>query len=170
MRKHRRTIHAIVQLQNERTQTRKSNMDKQLIVMLMLVTFALLILTAPQYARYLLYTLIDRKSSSRRFAYYIGFAHISNKLIFCNHSINFFLYCCGGSKFRRETMFLLTCRRAGWNASLGEQRAPVSDGLPTPAMRSSTMSITANRTQVTSMRPSSVYPISVMIQEPSALY
>ena len=91
--------------------SRLRNIDLQLTVMLLLVTFSLLALTAPQYLRYLYYMIQDHpEQSPQTYAGYIGFVHISNKLSFCNSSVNFFLYCFGGSKFRRETWSILTCR------------------------------------------------------------
>ena len=93
--------------------TNTSSVDHQLTVMLLLVTFALLILTGPQYIRYLVYIIVDNSRDASTFAGYMFFVHLSNKLSFCNSSVNVLLYCLGGSKFRSEAKTLLTCGRHG---------------------------------------------------------
>ena len=88
-----------------------STSDAQLTTQLVLVTVALLVLTAPQYIRYTIYTKIDIYRDVETFALYYMLVHITNKMLFLNSSINFFLYCFGGSKFRRETLQILKCSR-----------------------------------------------------------
>lgn len=89
--------------------TKRSSRDRQLTITLMLVTFALLLLTGPQYIRYLVYLIVDPSKDPWMFAVYILFVHVSNKLSFLNSSVNFFLYCFGGSKFRKEAYRIMSC-------------------------------------------------------------
>ena len=85
--------------------------DKQLTMMLLLVTFTFLLLTLPQYVRYLVAILWNYTTSPQDYANYILLVHISNKLFFLNSGCNFFLYCLSGRKFRQDLMRLFTCKR-----------------------------------------------------------
>ncbi len=91
--------------QDERTR------DRQLTTMLLLVAFALLILTLPQYIRYVSYLFIDNQASVKKFAYYMLFYHSTNKLFYTNNAVNFILYCLGGSKFRGDVVNILCAFR-----------------------------------------------------------
>jgi len=51
---------------------------------------------------------------------------ISNFLVFVNHSINFFLYCVTGERFRHELRAMLTCQRVG--------QSPLPPGVQTPRL------------------------------------
>lgn len=79
-----------------------SSVDTQLVVMLLLVTFSLLVLTLPYYIRVAIYTLKAYRQDVGTYATYILAKHVTHKLYFTNSSINFILYCLGGSKFRQE--------------------------------------------------------------------
>ena len=80
----------------------KVGTNKQLSIMLLSVTFAFIILLAPQYMRYVTYNLKSYTTSSTDYALYVLAAQGSNKMLFTNNAVNFFLYCIGGSKFRRD--------------------------------------------------------------------
>ena len=84
--------------------------DKQLTMMLLLVTFTFLLLTLPQYVRYLVAILWNYTTSPQDYANYILLVHISNKLFFLNSGCNFFLYCLSGRKFGQDLMRLFTCK------------------------------------------------------------
>ena len=75
------------------------NRDNQLTAMLILVTFALLILTIPQYLRYLVFSIINYRQDPQLYATYILVYHSSQKTAFVNNAINFFLYCFSGSRY-----------------------------------------------------------------------
>ena len=85
----------------------KAARDKQLLVMLMLVSFALLILLLPIYIRYIAFLFIDRKQSSYMLALYVLLYNFTNKLAITNNGVNFVLYCIGGSKFRQDLREIL---------------------------------------------------------------
>ena len=90
---------------------KQNNRDRQMTLMLLVVTFTLLLLTIPQYLRYVIYNVVDRFASPDHLALYIFFYHVTNKLIISNSAINFFLYILAGSKFRSEAVNLLMCYR-----------------------------------------------------------
>ena len=79
--------------------TSSKGRENQLTAMLILVTFALLILTIPQYLRYLIFSFIQYKHDPQLYATYILLYHLSQKIAFINNAINFFLYCFSGSRF-----------------------------------------------------------------------
>ena len=89
------------------TAQKQNNRDRQITIMLVVVTFTLLMLTGPQYSRYVIFKIVDRLSSPGRNAFYVLMYNVTNKLIFTNSAINFFLYSLAGSKFRSETAKLL---------------------------------------------------------------
>ena len=115
--KNMRSHHSSMNNKTSQDKNKKANLDRQLTIMLLLVTFALLCLTGPQYIRYLVYTLVDPSNDPWMFASYIFFVHVSNKLSFCNSSVNVFLYCMGGAKFRQEALTLITCGKFGGGPS-----------------------------------------------------
>ena len=84
--------------------TSSKGRENQLTAMLILVTFALLILTIPQYLRYLVFSLIKYKHDPQLYATYILLYHSSQKIAFINNAINFFLYCFSGSRFVLQTI------------------------------------------------------------------
>ena len=86
-----------------------ASVTSQLTVMLLAVTFAFLILTLPQYMRYITYIYKPFKQNPWDYALYVLAAHGSNKMYFTNNAVNFFLYSIGGSKFRRDLKRTLTC-------------------------------------------------------------
>ena len=80
--------------------------EVQLTAMLLFVAFTLLLLTLPQYIRYLVYIILDHKSDPKTYATFVLVYHITNKLYFTNFAVNFFLYCISGSKFREDIVRL----------------------------------------------------------------
>ena len=85
--------------------------ESQLVVMLLLVTFSLLILTLPQYIRYVVYLILNSRADVETYATYILVYNITQKLYFTNSMCNIFLYAIGGSKFRQDVKDLF-CRRS----------------------------------------------------------
>ena len=76
--------------------------DKQIFAILLLVTFAFMILTTPGYLFFLVNLLVDFTTSARLFAGYHLFTNAVQKLHYTNHGINFFLYVISGQKFRND--------------------------------------------------------------------
>ena len=84
----------------------QSSRDNQLTIMLLLVTFTFLLLTLPQYARYLVAILWNYTASPQDYANYFLIAHVTNKMFYLNSACNFFLYCLSGTKFRQDLISL----------------------------------------------------------------
>ena len=86
-------------------QSRKST-EGQTFAILLLVTFALLILTTPAYMFFIYIQVVDFMASPEAFAGYFLFYHSSFALQVTNYGINFFLYVISGKKFRTDLMKL----------------------------------------------------------------
>ena len=88
----------------------KSYQENQLTMMLLLVAFALLILSVPNCLLYIMLQLYDYTRTLERYSNIHLFGHLSNKLYIANSALNFFLYCIGGSKFRSDLLAVFpTC-------------------------------------------------------------
>ena len=85
----------------------KQDRNNQLTVMLLLVTFTFLLLTLPQYVRYVVAAVTTYWKTPHDYATFILLAHVSNRCFYLNSAINFFLYCMSGSKFRKDVRDLL---------------------------------------------------------------
>ena len=82
------------------------NSEKQIFVILLLVTFGFLILTTPAYAFFLYVMFVDFYKTPLSFAGYYLFYSAAAKLHFTNYGINFFLYVISGRKFRTDLVNL----------------------------------------------------------------
>ena len=82
------------------------NVEKQIFVILLLVTFGFLILTTPGYMMVLYVLIVDFSKTPRSFATYHLLYHIGQKTYFTNSAINFFLYVISGQKFRTDLVNL----------------------------------------------------------------
>ena len=80
--------------------------QRQLTVMLLVVTTAFLLLTSPQYIRYIIFSFLNITKDEQTFAFATLFYHLTNKLFYTNSAVNFFLYCIAGSKFRSDVKLL----------------------------------------------------------------
>ena len=95
---------------NEGQTSNMRNSEKQVFVILLLVTFAFLILTTPGYMLFLFLMLVNFFASPRLFATYYLLYNVAHKLHITNHGINFFLYVISGKKFRTDLVNLLKFR------------------------------------------------------------
>ena len=82
------------------------NDEKQIFVILLLVTFGFFILTTPGYMMVLYVLVVDFSKTPRSFATYHLLYHIGQKTYFTNSAINFFLYVISGQKFRTDLVNL----------------------------------------------------------------
>ena len=80
--------------------------ESQIYVILLLVTFAFLILTTPGYILFLYIMFADFHRSAVDFAGFYLFYNVAQKAHYTNHGINFFLYVLSGSKFRTDLIKL----------------------------------------------------------------
>ena len=76
------------------------SLEKQIIIMLLLVTFGFLILMTPSYGMTFYTLFVDFSSSPKLYAGFILFISIGEKTFYTNFGINFYLYVISGSKFR----------------------------------------------------------------------
>ena len=78
---------------------------KQITLMCVSVSFAFIIFIAPSVI------LLVGKVYWQQYESYQPIKSINNLFVYCNHSINFYLYLLTGKKFRDETLKLLSCGR-----------------------------------------------------------
>ena len=97
-------------LTKSEAQTRNSaklrSSEKQIIIMLLLVTFGFLILMTPSYGMMSYTAFVNFSSSPKLYAGFFLFASIGQKTFYTNFGINFYLYVISGSKFRSDLLKL----------------------------------------------------------------
>ena len=98
-------------------QSRNKNPEKQIVIMLLLVTFVFLTLNLPvrSIAFYVNFT------SGNTPYYYAGlhlFYQFGEKAYYTNHGINFFLYVISGQKFRTDLRNLFRPKKQNKNINL----------------------------------------------------
>ena len=82
--------------------------ERQITIMLLLVSFLYLILIGPGFIHFLSWLVVPPNRDPETYANFVLSYNVCQKLFFTNNSINFFLYCISGSKFRAD-LFLLFC-------------------------------------------------------------
>ena len=87
-----------------------TDQERQLIVMLLCVSFVFLLLTLPIYIRQMVYQFIDETASPHAYARYVFIYYLTQGLYFTNSSVNFYLYCLTGSKFRADLKSII-CKK-----------------------------------------------------------
>ena len=85
------------------------NTERQLTIMLILVTTLFLILMIPTNIRFLCFLFIER-DTPEKYANLMFLYHLTHKLYHTNNGINFYLYCISGQKFRNDLKELLCCK------------------------------------------------------------
>ena len=96
--------------QNEGQDTKSKNSDFQIFIMLLLVTFAFLILTTPMYVL-IFYVNFYHGNTPYYYAGYYLFYNVGEKTFYTNNGINFFLYVMSGQKFRNDLRMLFRCKK-----------------------------------------------------------
>ena len=94
-------------------QQKIKNSEKQVFVILLLVTFAFLVFTTPGYMLFLFLMVVNFFSSPKLFASYHLLYNVAHKLHITNHGINFFLYVISGKKFRTDLVNWFRFRQKG---------------------------------------------------------
>ena len=82
--------------------------EKQLTTMLLLVTTLFLILLLPTYIRFI-YAAFVTSNTPYKYAISMCIFELSYKLYVTNSSVNFFLYCISGKKFRKDLKEIVCC-------------------------------------------------------------
>ena len=90
-----------------RQKTMKSA-EKQLTIMLLLVTSLFLILLCPTYIRFI-YLSFAKRDTPLGYAMAVFIFQMTYKLYTSNSGVNFFLYCMSGQKFRNDLKEILCC-------------------------------------------------------------
>ncbi len=83
--------------------------EKQIYVILLLITFAFLILATPAYILFFYTRLFDLNFTGKTYASFYLLQQIAQKTYVTNNGINFFLYVLSGSKFRKDVLMLFGC-------------------------------------------------------------
>ena len=89
-------------------QRKMKSAEKQVTVMLLLVTTLFIILQIPTYTRYFYMAFVAQDTPSQ-FASFILFSFITYALLVTNNGINFFLYCISGQRFRDDLKEMFCC-------------------------------------------------------------
>ena len=92
--------------QNQGHSSKMKSSEKQIIIMLLLVTFGFLILMTPSYGMTLYIVFVDFSNSPKLYAGFILLMSIGEKTFYTNFGINFYLYVISGSKFRSDLLKL----------------------------------------------------------------
>ena len=88
---------------------RSKGSERQIFIILLLVTFSFLLLTTPAYMFFLFSMVIDFGKSLKNQAGFQLFFSASQKAWYANNGINFFLYILSGTKFRNDFVGLFKC-------------------------------------------------------------
>ncbi len=86
----------------------KETNNLQLTRMLLFVTFTFLVLTLPQSLRFVVVSFIDYQNDPHIFSIFYLYFTASTRLFVFNSSVNFYLYCMSGTRFRRDVTSLFT--------------------------------------------------------------
>ena len=76
--------------------------EKQIIIMLLVVTFSFLILMIPSYAMLFYTQFVDFRSSPQLYAGFYLLSAMGDRCYYTNFGINFYLYVISGQKFRND--------------------------------------------------------------------
>ena len=129
--------------QNEGHLQKMKSSEKQIITMLLLVTFGFLILMTPMYTISFYSEFFDYTSSPKSYAGFFLYMNIAKETFCTNSGINFYLYVISGQKFRSDLIKLFRSLRLYFckerNQSLEEMSRSVT--------KSSSL-----RTEITSQR------------------
>ncbi len=105
------------------------NSEKQIYIILLLVTFAFLILSTPSYAFFFYTRVVKFIPTPFTLGLFYLCQQIAHKTFFVNSSINFFLYVLSGSKFRQDVLNLFPCHRPKERTFPVSARSAVSRNL-----------------------------------------
>ncbi len=86
---------------SEMTKQQRS-VERQITIMLLLVSFLYLILIGPGFVHFLQWLVVSPTRDPLTYANFVLSYNICQKLFFTNNAVNFFLYCVSGRKFRTD--------------------------------------------------------------------
>ena len=98
--------------------------ERQITTMLLLVSFLYLILVGPGCIHFVNWLIVPSDCDPLTYANFTLSYNVCQKLFFTNNSINFFLYCISGQKFRNDLFSIFRCstnrgKNKSESASLG---------------------------------------------------
>ena len=94
------------------------SMERQITIMLLLVSFLYLILIGPGFIHFLSWLIVPPNRNPETYANFVLSYNVCQKFFFTNNSINFFLYCISGRKFCADLFLLFCCNtHTGKNGS-----------------------------------------------------
>ena len=102
---------------NDGQSSKMTTSEKQIIIMLLFVTFGFLILMTPSYGVLLYVTFVDFTKSPKLYVQYLLFFSIGEKTFYTNFGINFYLYVISGHKFRSDLVQLFKQVHSGDKSS-----------------------------------------------------
>ena len=135
--------------QNEGQNTKGMSSETQIFIVLLLVTFAFLILTTPAYVL-IFYMSYYHGNTPQFHAGYHFLHHFGEKTYFTNNGINFFLYVMSGQKFRNDLVKLFKC---GSLKRTDNPRSFLSSSFKT---KDSSISVTDNNSRKTNWSNSGI--------------
>ena len=94
--------------QNKGQSSKMTTSEKQIITMLLLVTFGFLILMTPSYGVFYYFSFANLSESPKAYAGSLLFFSIGEKTLYTNFGINFYLYVISGHKFRGDLALLFS--------------------------------------------------------------
>ena len=111
---HERSKSSMQETQSQTLNHKMKSSEKQVYIMLLLVTFTYLILVIPMKTYSTLYSSViaPRIKSPKMFAGIYLYYHVGHKLASTNNGINFFLYVMSGHKFRNDLLNLFRFNRS----------------------------------------------------------
>ena len=99
------------QMEGQGQVQRIKNAEKQITIMLLLMTFVFIILSTPGCVVVYYRIYFDIRKSPYTFAGYYLFDQFAQKTYYTNYGINFFLYVISGKKFRADLLKLFNSFR-----------------------------------------------------------
>ena len=94
--------------QNKGQASKMTTSEKEIITMLLLVTFGFLILMTPSYGVFYYFSFINLSKSPKAYAGSLLFFSIGEKTLYTNFGINLYLYIISGHKFRGDLALLFS--------------------------------------------------------------
>ena len=108
------------------TQNKSKNPERQVYIILLLVTFSFLILTTPGYLFFIINLLGNFTTSPKMFAGYY-YSNVAQKLHVTNYGINFFLYVISRRKFRIDLLKVFRLQLKPPNMTIKSSSSPETE-------------------------------------------
>ena len=104
--------------QSEGQTSQLKSSKRQIIMMLLLVTFGFLILSTPVYVMVFFINFADTGKTPKDYAAFYLFYNVGQKLCYLNYGINFIFYVLSGKKFRTDLLNLFKRSKSQTNQTV----------------------------------------------------